>query len=130
AIFAALVSIFGKIGLSNIDSLTATAIRSMVMFVFMMLILVLSGKITQLNNLKLSNISIIFIILSGIAGILSWIFYFSALKLGDAYKVAVIDRLSIVFVFIFSILVLNENFSIKSVLGIILVVLGSILVIL
>jgi transporter family protein len=69
----------------------------------------------------------LFIILSGLAGATSWVFYFWALKLGPATSVAVIDRLSVVFVAILAALLLNETFTVKSILGILLMVIGAIL---
>ena len=94
AVFAALVAIFGKIGLQNIDSTLATTIRSFVMALFLFLISLSLGKFSLLHTIK-SRI-LYFIILSGIAGALSWLFYFFALKTGAASGVAALDRLSVV----------------------------------
>lgn len=127
AIFAALVAIFGKIGLKNIDSNLATTIRALVMFAFLFIVILFQNKLGLLN--KISFNAYIFIILAGVAGALSWLFYFLALKTGEATKVVSIDRLSIVFVMIFALLLLGEKYSLKSLIGIILIVVGSLLVI-
>ncbi|MBN1502494.1 EamA family transporter [Candidatus Woesearchaeota archaeon] len=128
AISAAFVAIFGKIGLEGIDTHVATTVRGFVMFVFLLLVILFMQKsalIFQLNSKAL-----IFIILSGIAGALSWLFYFFALKIGEASKVAPIDRLSVVFVLIFGALFLGEKITIFKAGGILLMVTGAILLIL
>lgn len=126
AIFAAAVAIFGKIGLEGIDSTLATGLRAGVMFVFMVLVLLFTKKIPNITTLNRK--AVLFIILGGIAGALSWIFYFLALKLGQASKVAPIDRLSVVFVIIFATLFLGEKLTLKVALGTILVAVGAILI--
>ncbi len=125
AIFAALVAIFGKLGISGIDTTLATAVRAIVMAVFLVLVVLFLGKFDHLNSF--SNKAILFIILSGIAGALSWLFYFFALKNGPASAVVSIDRLSIVFVLLFAVIFLGEKLTIKSAFGVIFVVLGAIL---
>lgn len=129
AISAALVAIFGKLGIKDIDSTFATTIRSIIMAVFLILVSVLSGKM-QINSLAdFSRSDWIYIILAGVAGAVSWLFYFLALKFGPASQVAVIDRLSIVFVIILSALFLNESLTWKSILGMILIATGAILIV-
>jgi len=127
AIFAALVAIFGKIGLSEVDSTLATTVRALFMFLFVLAGSAITGKLSGLNTINGKALK--FIILSGIAGGLSWLFYFSALKMGVTSKVAAIDRLSIVFIFFLSILFLGETLTLKHVLGIALVAIGAILTI-
>lgn len=124
--FAALVAIFGKIGLGKIDSTLATFLRSGVMFIFL-LIFVLSTKKFSIDGINPK--AWMWIIGSGIAGAVSWLFYFAALKAGDATKVSALDRTSIVFVLILAAIFLAETIKLKSVVGIILVVLGSILLV-
>ena len=128
AITAALVSIFGKIGLKGIDSNTATAIRSIIMAAFLFFVIMIQGKMNQISSI-ISNIKTIsFIILSGIAGALSWLFYFMSLNFGKVSQVAPIDKLSVVFAVILSILFLGEKISIINGVGVGLIAVGAILV--
>jgi transporter family protein len=126
AISAALVAIFGKIGLEGVDTTLATGLRAGVMFVFMTLVLLFTKKIPDI--MTLNRKAVFYIILGGIAGALSWIFYFLALKLGQASKVAPIDRLSVVFVIIFAALFLGEKLTLKVAIGTLLIVVGAILI--
>jgi len=126
AVFAAFVAIFGKIGLKDIDSTLATTVRAGMMFSVLMLIALTLGKFKDIS--KLDGKAFAFIFLSGLAGALSWLFYFFALKTGQASKVAAIDRLSLVFVFLFSLAFLGEKFSIKTLLGIVLIAIGAIII--
>lgn len=127
AIFAALVAILGKIGLQNIDSTLATTVRSVVMALFLFSISLSLGKLNLLHTIK--NKTLFFIVLSGIAGALSWLFYFFALKIGLATGVAAIDRLSVIFVLIFSILFLGESLTIYSAVGALMMAVGAMLMI-
>lgn len=128
AIFAALVAIFGKLGLKNIDSTLATTIRALIMVSFLFLVSLALGKFNNFHLTNLNNKDWILITLSGIAGAISWIFYFLALKYGFAGKVATIDRLSIVFVIILAALFLGEGFGWKVALGSALMASGAILI--
>ncbi|HPO11273.1 MAG TPA: EamA family transporter [bacterium] len=128
SIFAAGVAIVGKIGLKNIDSTLATTIRSIIMAVFLIILSLISDKFNGFSINSLSNNDWLFIILAGILGALSWLFYFFALKDGPVNGVVAIDRLSIVFVFVFSLLFLKEHFTIKGLIGVILMVFGAILI--
>lgn len=128
AFFAALVAIFGKIGISNIDTTFATTIRAIIMAIFLTVISFFLGKLNLFSTLH--NKALLFIIFSGIAGALSWLFYFFALKNGPASGVAALDRLSVVFVFILAVLFLGEHFTFKSAIGAMLIFLGAILMVL
>ncbi len=128
AITAALVAIFGKIGVSNLDSTLATTVRAIIMALFLIIISFALGKFQFLKTID--NKTLTFIILAGVSGALSWLFYFLALKLGPASGVAALDRLSVVFVLIFSVLFLAEKLTLKSALGAILITIGAILMIL
>lgn len=128
AVFAALVAIFGKIGLENIDANTATMIRAGIMFGFLVMVIAFTGKIENITTIFSNSKVLSYIFLSGIAGALSWIFYFLALKMGQASQVAPIDRLSLVFVIILAFLVLGEKISLKTAIGTALMVVGAILV--
>ncbi len=125
AVFAALVAIFGKIGLKNIDSTLATTIRSVVMAVFLIITAFSLGKFNFLNTVD--NKALIFIILSGVSGAISWLFYFLAIKLGPVSAVAAIDRTSIVFVFVLSVLFLSESLTVLKSIGALAIVVGAIL---
>ena len=130
AIFASLVAIFGKMGLKNIDSTLATTVRSIIMAVFLVLVtatMVVTKKI-DFNLASFSGKAWLFIALSGIAGALSWLFYFMAIKLGLVNPVAAIDRTSIIFVIILSALFLGEAFTWRAGLGALLVALGALLI--
>jgi bacterial/archaeal transporter family protein len=127
SITAALMTVVGKTALKNIDPTFATGIRSIVMCIFMILVVVLSGKMKYLHSLDKN--ALIAIIASAIFGALSWLFYFLALKDGSANKVAAIDRTSIVFIILLSIFFLAEKLTIKTAIGGILIALGAIAIV-
>lgn len=130
AVFAALVPILGKIGLSEVDSTLATSIRAVVMAMFIFIVAFSLGKFHNLSGLQ--GKALLYITLSGIAGALSWLVYFYALKIAPVEKVASvasIDKLSVVFVFIFTILILGTKFSLKAAVGAVLIGIGAILMI-
>lgn len=127
AVFAALVAIFAKIGLQKVDPNVATTIRAGIMFIFLVGVIYFQGKISEIPNFFSSKI-IWFIILSGIAGALSWLFYFMAIKQGTVTKVVSIDRLSIVFAVIFSFVFLNEKITFKTGLAVALIAAGAIII--
>ena len=125
AVFASLVAIFGKIGIAGIDSTLATSVRAIVMAVFLTLVSFSLGKFKLLHTI--GSKALTFIVLSGIAGAISWLFYFVALKRGPASSVAALDRLSVVFVLILAIFFFQEQLTWKSALGGALLTLGAIL---
>lgn len=125
AAFAALVAIFGKIGIQNIDSTLATTIRAIVMAGFLIIVALSLGKLPLLHTIH--SKTLLFIILSGVAGAMSWLFYFIALKHGPVTGVAALDRLSVVFVLIFALLFLGQKFTWVSAIGAALITLGAIL---
>jgi transporter family protein len=126
AMFAALTAIFAKIGLEGIDSDFATLIRTFVIVAVLSAFVLFTGKWT--NLLTLNPKSLLFLVLSGLATGASWVCYFRALKVGDASKVAPIDKLSLVLVAVFAVIFLNERPSVKDWIGIILVAVGVILI--
>ncbi|MFA4872311.1 MAG: EamA family transporter [Patescibacteria group bacterium] len=128
AVTAAAVAIFGKLGLKNLDSTLATTIRSMVMALFLLLVSFSLGKWRQFSAGSIAGKDWLLIVLSGVAGALSWLFYFFALKSGDASKVVAIDRLSILFVIVFAVIFLGETLGWKQALGAILMAAGAILI--
>ncbi len=93
---AALVAIFGKIGLKDIDANSATAFRSVIMALFLLIVVAVQGKFSQLGEILSHRKALTFIVLSGKAGALSWLFYFLALKYGKVSQVGPIDKLSVV----------------------------------
>ena len=128
ALFAALATIFAKIGLKNIDPTIATAIRSIVMVLIVIIFLILvKGYNTWFEIIKLSKDNYIYLILSGLMGALSWILYFYALKFGEASKVSFVDRSSVLFVLLLAIVFLGEKLSLTKALASILIFLGLIL---
>ena len=124
AFFAGLVAIFGKIGISKVDSTLATTVRAIIMVLFLVSASLSLGKFHLLKTID--NKALLFITLSGIVGAISWLFYFLALKNGPTTVVAAIDKTSIVFVFIFALLFLSEKFTWLKALGAFLVALGAV----
>lgn len=126
ALTAALMTIVGKIGLQNIDPTFATGIRSFIMFLFMMSVVLFSGKLKDFSTLDQKAFWII--VGSAIFGALSWFFYFLALRGGPTSKVAALDRSSLIIVILFSVVFLAEKLSLKLALGTILATVGIILI--
>lgn len=119
AFFAALVPIFAKIGLAKVDSSVATAVRAIVMMIFTIVFVLSVGKGSQLSQFTGKDMG--FIILSGIAGALSWLCYFAALKLADVSQVAPIDRASLLIAIVLAALVLGEKITlIKALAGVLI----------
>lgn len=123
--FAALVAVFGKIGLKEVDSTIATTVRAVVMAGFLVVGSFLLGKTELLKTINGKVLT--YVILSGVAGALSWLFYFYALKTGPATGVVALDRLSIVFVVVLAALFLGEGITLKSGIGAGLMVAGALL---
>ncbi len=126
AIFAALTAIFAKIGVENINSDLATFIRTVVVIVTLGFLLAVTGEFQAPD--KISARTYLFLLLSGLGTGASWLCYFRALKLGDAAKVAPIDKLSVVLVALFGVLFLGERLSAPNWLGVALIAAGALLV--
>jgi bacterial/archaeal transporter family protein len=126
AITAALVAIFGKIGLQGVDSITASGIRAGVMFGAIMVLMLFTGKMNAVTTLDSKSLFYIFI--GGLAGASSWIFYFLALEYGKASQVVPIDRLSIIFVIVFAAMFLGEKITLPMALGVALIAVGAIII--
>jgi transporter family protein len=124
--FAALTAIFAKIGIENVNSDFATFVRTVVILLVAALIVQASGNWQQPSSVSAKTW--LFLILSGAATGASWICYFRALKLGDAARVAPIDKLSVVFVSVFAVLFLSERLALPNWLGVILIACGAVLV--
>jgi transporter family protein len=126
AAFAALTAIFAKVGVENVGSDFATFIRTVVILGVLALILFATGQWQA--PASVSARTYVFLALSGLATGGSWICYFRALKLGDAARVAPIDKLSVVLVAIFGVLFLGERLSAPNWLGVALIAAGAVLV--
>ena len=128
SVTAALVAVFGKLGLKNIDSTLATTVRSVIMATFLVIVSLFLKKFEGFTFQSFSQRDWLLITLAGISGALSWLFYFFALKTGLATKVVVIDRLSLVFVIVLAAIFLGESLGWKSVTGALLMVSGALLI--
>jgi transporter family protein len=128
ALFAALTAVFAKIGIKNVDTDLATAIRTVVVLILAWAIAFFRGGTNSIPSLTKQNI--LFLALSGVATGLSWIFYFKALQLGKISQVAPIDKLSVALAIIFSIVFLGETLTLKTALGAICIIGGTIIIIL
>lgn len=126
AAFAALTAIFAKIGVGSVDPDFATFIRTVVILAGLGSILVASARWQALTSI--SGRSYVFLVLSGLATGASWVCYFRALKLGDAARVAPIDKLSVVLVAVFGATFLGERLSVAAWFGIALIAFGAMLV--
>jgi bacterial/archaeal transporter family protein len=115
AFFASLVAIFGKIGIRGVDSNLAVAIRTVIIVVFAWGIVWMQGNASEV--LKISKFSYTFIVLSALATGLSWMFYYKALQLGEASKIAPIDKLSVALTIILAFVFLGERPTVGNVLG-------------
>ncbi len=128
ALFAALTAILAKIGIKGVNTDLATAIRTVVILFVAWGIVVSRGGIESLPTLTRQNW--IFLILSGVATGLSWIFYFKALQLGKVSQVAPVDKLSVAIAILFSVLFLGEVLTWKAALGAVLIIAGTLVLIL
>lgn len=125
AVFAALTSILAKIGIANVNSNLATAIRTIVVLVMAWGMVFLTGSQSGISGI--SKKSWIFLILSGLATGASWLCYYRALQIGEASKVVPIDKLSVVFTLILAFIFLHEQFTAKSAIGTILIAAGTLI---
>ena len=128
AIFAALTAILSKIGISAVNSNLATAIRTTVVLLMAWIMVFMVGAQTGIT--QISRKSLIFLILSGLATGASWLCYYKALQLGAASKVAAIDKFSVVITLVLAFIILREQINIKSVIGAVLITLGTLCMIL
>ena len=128
AVFAALTSILAKIGIDGVNSNLATAIRTVVVVILSWGMVFLTH--TQSGLSEISRRSWLFLILSGLATGASWLCYYRALQMGDASKVVPIDKLSVVITLVLAFVFLHEDFTAKSLIGCILIGLGTLLMVL
>lgn len=128
AIFAALTSILAKVGIEGVNSNLATAIRTVVVVVMAWGMVFLTNA--QNGIAEISKRSWLFLILSGLATGASWLCYYRALQLGDASKVVPIDKLSVVITLVLAFVFLHEQFTTKSLIGCILIGMGTMVMVL
>jgi transporter family protein len=128
AVTASLVAIFGKVGLKSVDANTATAIRAVIMALFLFGVVVLEGKLKLIPATIANRKTFLFIVLSGVAGASSWLFYFLALKHGKVAQVAPIDKLSVVISTILAITLLGEKITRTNAIGVVLIAVGALVV--
>jgi len=119
AVFAALTAIFAKVGLEGVDSDLATLVRTFVIMAVLIGFVHVTRKWS--NPFELSSRTWLFLVLSGLATGASWVCYFRALKIGEASKVAPVDKLSLLLVAVFAFLFLNERPSVREWVGILMV---------
>lgn len=123
AFFAAVTSILAKIGIENVNSNLATAIRTLVVVIMSWLIVFITNSQTGIHDI--SNKSWLFLILSGFATGLSWLCYYAAIKSGQVSKVVAVDKASVILTFIMAFIFLGEKFTLKSIIGAILIGIGT-----
>ncbi len=123
AVFAALMTIFAKIGIKDVNSNLATAIRTVVVLFMIWSIVWARGEAKGMGELTRQNW--LFLVISGVATGLSWIFYFKALQMGTASQVASVDKLSIALTIVLSVIFLGETLTWKTGIGAGLVILGT-----
>ena len=128
ALFAALTSILAKVGIEGVNSNLATAIRTLVVVLMAWLMVFITNAQGGLSSI--SKKSWLFLILSGLATGASWLCYYKALQMGEASKVVPIDKLSVVITLILAFVFLHEQFTIKSIIGCILIGAGTLLMVL
>ncbi|MGN1133830.1 MAG: EamA family transporter [Oscillospiraceae bacterium] len=127
SVFAALTSILAKVGIENINSNLATAIRTVVVVAMAWFMVFLTHAQGGIGSI--STKSWIFLILSGLATGASWLCYYKAIQLGEVSKVVPIDKLSVVITLIFAFIFLHEQLTIKSVIGCVLITAGTLLMV-
>ena len=128
AVFAALTSILAKIGIDGVDSTLATAIRTVIVVLLSWGMVFITN--TQNGVFEISKKSWIFLILSGLATGLSWLCYYKAIQLGSVSKVVPIDKMSTVLSIILAVVILHEQFTVKTLIGCILLTAGTLVMVL
>ena len=128
AIFAAFTSILAKVGIDGVNSNLATAIRTVVIVIMAWGMVFLTNA--QFGISGISRKSWVFLILSGLSTGISWLCYYKALQMGEAYKVVTVDKLSVVITFVLAFVLLREEFTPKALIGCVLIGIGSIIMVL
>ena len=127
AVFASLTAIFAKIGVADIHSNLATAIRTLIVFVMLWVIVIVRGETKGISSI--SKQGVFFLIASGIATGLSWLFYFKAIKIGNVSQVAPVDKLSLALTIILAVVFLGESLTLKTAIGAALILAGTLVMI-
>lgn len=127
ALFASLTAIFAKIGITGVNSNLATAIRTVIILLVAWGIVLLRGEEKGIASLSRQNI--FFLIVSGLATGLSWVFYFKALQMGKVSQVAPVDKLSVALTILLSAVFLGETLSVKTAIGAALIIIGTLVLI-
>jgi len=128
AFFASLTAIFAKMGVENINSNLATGIRTIVVLVMLWCIILARGEAKGIETISKQNL--FFLVISGIATGLSWMFYFKALQMGNVSQVAPIDKLSVALTVILAVVFLGETLTLKTAIGTGLIIAGTVVMIL
>ncbi len=127
ALFASLTAIFAKLGVASVNSNLATGIRTIVILIMIWSIVWARGEAKGIGSLSKQNI--IFLIISGIATGLSWLFYFKALQHGNVSQVAVVDKLSVALTIVLAVLFMGETLTFNKIVGALLVIAGTLILI-
>jgi transporter family protein len=128
ALFASLTAIFAKVGVTGVNANLATAIRTIIILLVAWGIVLVRGEGKGISSLSKHNL--IFLVISGIATGLSWIFYFKALQVGKVSQVAPVDKLSVALTIVLSVLFLGEALTLKTAVGAVLIIAGTVVLIL
>ncbi len=128
AVSASLVTIFTKLGIHHLTPTLATSVRAVIMAVFLVIVSATKGDFGHLKELMIYKKDFSFLILAGVSGALSWLFLNIALKTGKTWQVAPIDKLSVVITVVVSILIFQEEITVKGIIGVSLIALGSLFV--
>lgn len=127
SLFASIMTILMKVGLKNLDSTLVTCLRTSIVFILLWIIIFIFNKQKEIKSINMNEWK--YIVLASLATCLTWVFYFLALKNSTVSKVLAVDRLSIVFSIIFSVIFLKEKLTLMTLIGITILVIGTILVI-
>ena len=125
ALIGALMTIFIKLGLKGINPILSLTIRSIIVCIFLLVFIVINNSIKEIKAIDKNKW--IWLFLTAVVTFATWVFYYLALSKNDAYKVASLEKISIIIVFILSFFVLNEKITILGILGMILILVGSIM---
>ncbi len=128
AVSASFVTIFTKIGINNLSPSMATSVRAIIMAIFLVIVSLSKGDFNNLSQLLDHKKDLLFLVFAGISGALSWLFLNIALKTGKTWQVAPIDKLSVVITVITSIFIFKETISLKGIVGVIFIAIGTIFV--
>lgn len=128
AVFASLVSIFTKLGVTNISPSLAGTIKAIIIAIFFIIISSFNGDFTKLSGITNYKKDLLFLVLTGIFGALSWLFMNFAFKHGSVTKVVPIDKMSIAITILLSALILKEHLSARTIIGVAFIVIGGIVI--